>query len=143
MAVRWSRARRRPFALLMVLLVAMLLVGDVVFAFDPLPDGDESSGDPGSGLRKVVSDWISGGTAKNTVLATYGPIEDWNVASVTSLKLVFCDKGTFNADLSKWNTAAVTNMGGSTPTPLLCASVRCFFLRILFSHPSPFLRSSS
>ena len=144
-AVRRSRARRRPFALMMVLLVAMLLVGEVVFAFDALPNGDGSGGNggAGTGLRKVVSDWISGGAAKNTVLATYGPIEDWNVASVTSLKYVFFNKQMFNADLSKWNTAKVTSMYQSTSTLLLCASVPCFFLRILFSHPSPFLRSSS
>ena len=130
-----------------LLLVAMLLVGEVVFAFDPLPNGDGSYGSYpnyiGTGLNKVVSDWISGGTAKNTVLATYGPIEDWNVASVTSLKYVFTGKETFNADLSKWNTAKVTTMLQSTSTAHLCFSVPCFFFRILFSHTSPFLRSSS
>ena len=115
----------------------------VPFGSDPLPNGDGSTSNPGTGLRKVVSDWISGGAAKNTVLVTYGPIEDWNVASVTSLKYVFFNKQMFNADLSKWNTAKVTDMESSTSTPLLCASVRCFFLRILCSHPSPFLRSSS
>ena len=113
------------------------------FGTNPLPNGDGSTGNLGTGLRKVVSDWISGGAAKNTVLVTYGPIEDWNVASVTSLKRVFYHKGSFNADLSKWNTAAVTTMYGSTSTALLCASVRCFCYRILSSHPSPFLRSSS
>ena len=113
------------------------------FGSDALPNGDESSGDPGTGLRKVVSDWISGGAAKNTVLVTYGPIEDWNVASVTSLNSVFLSKGTFNADLSKWNTTKVTTMYASTSTPHLWSSVRCFFLRILSSHPSPFLRTSS
>jgi hypothetical protein len=83
-------------------------------AYDVLPNGDGSSGNPGTGLRKVVSDWLSGGTAKDTVVAKYGPIEDWNVESVTSLYNVFYQKGTFNADISMWNTAAVTTMRGST-----------------------------
>ena len=139
-----SAARRaRASSFLLVLVSLAFFCASVGHAYDVLPNGDGSSSSTGSGLRKVVSDWISGEPAKSTVVAKYGPIEDWNVASVTSLESVFDDMETFNADLSKWNTAKVTNMYGSTSTPLLCASVRCFFLRILFSHPSSFLRSSS
>ena len=90
------------------------------FGSNVLPNGDGSSSNPGTGLRKVVSDWISGGAAKNAVLLTYGSIEDWNVASVTSLEYVFTNQPMFNADLSKWNTAAVTTMDQSTPTALIC-----------------------
>ena len=78
-----------------------------------LPNGDGSTVDPGTGLRKVVSDWISGGVAKNTVLTTYGPIEDWNVSHVTNLAYLFYNMNTGNPDISKWNTGAVTNMGYS------------------------------
>ena len=54
------------------------------FGSNALPNGDGSTGNPGTGLRKVVSDWISGGAAKDNVLAKYGPIEYWNVKSVTN-----------------------------------------------------------
>ena len=79
----------------------------------PLPNGDGSNSDTGTGLRKVVSDWISGGATKNTVLTTYGPIEDWNVSHVTSLAYLFYNMNTGNPDISKWNTGAVTDMGYS------------------------------
>jgi surface protein len=67
-----------------------------------------------TGLHKVCSDWIDGGAAKDAVIAKYGNIEDWNVADVTNMKYLFVSMKTFNADLSKWNVAAVTDMFGST-----------------------------
>ena len=84
------------------------------FGSDALPDGDESWSGAGTGLRKVVSDWIGGGDLKKTVMTTYGSIEDWQVSGVTSLRTVFYNKQTFNADLSKWNVAAVTTLRQST-----------------------------
>jgi len=83
------------------------------FGSNALPNGDGSTSDPGTGLRKVVSDWISGGATKNTVLTTYGPIEDWNVSHVTSLAYLFYNMNTGNPDISKWNAGAVTDMGYS------------------------------
>ena len=76
-----------------------------------LPNGDglHSTGNAGT-LRRAVSDWIAGGASKSTVVATYGPIEDWDVSEVTNMKYVFYNFGSFNADLSKWNTGAVTTM---------------------------------
>ena len=84
------------------------------FGSAALPDGDGGHGTPGGGLRKVVSHWIGGGDLKKTVITTYGSIEDWQVSGVTSLRYVFYIKPTFNADLSKWNVAAVTTMKQST-----------------------------
>jgi len=88
-----------------------------------LPNGDGASSATGNTgtLRRAVSDWIAGGTLKSTVVATYGLIEDWDVSEVTYMKYVFyggcsgCSGtfGSFNADLSKWNTGAVTNMEDS------------------------------
>jgi surface protein len=84
-----------------------------------LPNGDGSfsaTGNAGS-LRRAVFEWIAGG-------GTYGPIEDWDVSEVTNMKYVFTGYqtastfGSFNADLSKWNMAAVTNMEASKCTPL-------------------------
>ena len=85
-----------------------------------LPNGDGSSwystGTAGT-LRRAVSDWIAaGGASTSTVVATYGPIEDWDVSEVTNMKNVFYNIVSFNADLSKWNTGAVTIMNGSKCT---------------------------
>ena len=105
------------------LLVGLLLVvvcglGEVE-GFDKLPNGDGSfsaTGNAGS-LRRAVFEWIAGG-------GTYGPIEDWDVSEVTNMKYVFTGYqtastfGSFNADLSKWNMAAVTNMEASKCTTL-------------------------
>jgi surface protein len=109
------------------LLVGMLLV--VVWGlggvkgFDKLPNGDGLSSTTNAGtIRKVVSDWIAGGASKSTVIAKYGPIEDWDVSAVTNLAYVFYGTdlastfGSFNADLSKWNTSAVTTMTSSKCT---------------------------
>ena len=80
-----------------------------------LPNGDGAdslTGNAGT-LRRAVSDWLDVGTPRNTVVATYGPIEDWDVSEVTNMAWVFYNFRTFNADLSKWNTGAVTTMQGS------------------------------
>ena len=93
-----------------------------------LPNGDGSSSANAGTLRGAVSDWIAGGASKSTVVATYGPIEDWDVSEVTNMKNVFSDFRTFNADLSKWNTSAVTTMQQSkcTLSPSLCGhAFRC------------------
>ena len=96
-----------------------------------LPNGDgvaSATGTAGT-LRRAVSDWIAaGGASSSTVVATYGPIEDWDVSEVTNMASVFYGRhtistfGSFNADLSKWNTSAVTNMNNSrcTLSPSLC-----------------------
>ena len=97
-----------------------------------LPNGDGSNSVTGNAgtLRRAVSDWIDGGTSKSTVVATYGPIEDWDVSEVTNMKYVFYGYnlastfGSFNADLSNWNTGAVTSMKASkcTLSPSLLAT---------------------
>ncbi len=49
-----------------------------------------------------------------TATKTYGPIADWNTAAVTSMASLFYPSSTarptFNADVSKWNVASVSNM---------------------------------
>ena len=68
----------------------------------------------------------------------------WIVSRHRHSPTVFMSASAFNADLSKWDTAAVTNMKFSTSTPLhwffhsLCLSSTSVFLPIFF-----FLRSSS
>jgi surface protein len=63
-----------------------------------------------NGIRKIVDDWIAGGTLKADVVARYGPIEDWDTSLVTDMSYLFSGKSTFNADISKWNVSKVTNM---------------------------------
>ena len=93
-----------------------------VEGFAKLPNGDGGSSDTGTAgtLRRAVYDWIAG---ESTVVATYGPIEDWDVSEVNNMKNVFLYRGSFNADLSKWNTGAVTTMSRSKCTHSLSFSV--------------------
>ena len=84
------------------------------FSTIPVPNGDESSDNSGTGLRKVVSDWIAGGTLKDAVVAKYGEIENWDTSVVTNLKYVFYGRTTFNADISKWVVSSVTTLQYST-----------------------------
>jgi hypothetical protein len=103
------------FALLMILFFFGVLRGATGV---PVPDGDGCGGPtccgcPDGGLRKVVSDWIAGGTLKNNVIEKYGTIEEWDTSLVTTLSSVFFSRNTFNADISKWDVSLVTTMGAS------------------------------
>ena len=50
----------------------------------------------------------------SNVVATYGPIENWDVSEVTNMRSLFYQKGTMNADLSRWDVSGVTTMQSST-----------------------------
>jgi hypothetical protein len=106
---------RRRFALIMIVIIATCNIVGVV-GFDPVPNGDGSSSVPGTGLRKVVSDWTAGGTLKDAVVAKYGEIENWGTSEVTNLAYVFYGKSSyywkssFNADISKWVVSSVTSL---------------------------------
>ena len=93
----------------------IMLQQTTVEAVIPVPDCDPLFGSSRSkGLRKVVDDWIAGGTKRATVETTYGLIQDWDTSRVTSMYYLFAHKQFFNADLSKWNVAEVTSMREST-----------------------------
>ena len=97
------------------LTLIFLLCTATVEAVIPVPDCDPlTSSSRSKGLRKVVDDWIAGGTKRDTVETTYGLIQDWDTSKVTSMYALFYNKYTFNANISKWNVAEVTNMGYST-----------------------------
>jgi hypothetical protein len=74
-------------------------------------------------------------------IGKYGPIENWDVSRVTSLMEAFKDKGTFNADLSKWNVSSVTTMDRSKCSHLKCSPR--FFHRIFFSFVSSYYNKSN
>jgi surface protein len=46
------------------------------------------------------------------VYAKYGTIPEWNVSLITNMALAFLSRSEFNANISQWNTATVTNMVG-------------------------------
>ena len=114
----------KPTGVKLFFILMSLLFCTTVEAFIPVPDTTSSSyanrNDRSSGLRKVVDDWIAGGTTRDTVKTTYGLIQDWDTSEVTSMNNLFQmdfrsgHLDTFDADLSKWNVAKVTNMYAST-----------------------------
>jgi hypothetical protein len=84
------------------------------FVYSP---GNAYCNNCGTGLRKVVSDWIDD-TTRSSVVTMYGPIEDWDISEVTNMNCIFSSSqnnfNTFNANISEWDTSAVTTMQGST-----------------------------
>ena len=63
-------------------------------------------------LRQAVDAWL---VSPRNASRIYGPIEDWDVAQVTSFHRLFdasrnAKSRGFNADVSRWNTANVVNM---------------------------------
>ena len=104
------------FIKLCLTLIFLSLCTATVEAVIPVPDCDPliSFSDRSKGLRKVVDDWIAGDTKRATVETTYGLIQDWDTSRVTSMYYLFYKKKTFDANISKWNVAEVTNMENST-----------------------------
>ena len=104
--------------------------------FDPLPDSTGSEV-RSEGLRKVVDNWIQGGTTKVSAIAQYGEIENWDMSQVTNMANLFKSKETFNSDLSKWNTSKVENMWKSA---YMLRDIYNFF-KTTFLNPSTFENS--
>ena len=69
------------------------------------------------GIRQAVDTYTTQAT-----IDKYGPIEDWDTSLVTDMSHVFDSKGSFNVNISKWITGAVTSMAYSkcAPSPSLC-----------------------
>ena len=60
--------------------------------------------------KKAVDDWLSTSVYFDLVVATYGPIENWDMSEVTDMGGLFNEKGMFNSDLAKWDVSNVINM---------------------------------
>ena len=71
-----------------VAIVLLALAISTAAGYDLLPDSHETWDHRSSGLRKIVDDWISNGTAKAAVQTTYGPIEDWDMSNVVDTRYV-------------------------------------------------------
>ena len=75
-------------------------------------------------IQSVVDDWCGTDASKKTAVQTaHGSIEDWDVSRITNMNKLFQSKSSFNADLSKWSTGAVTRMDSSKCTRSLSLSV--------------------
>jgi len=59
------------------------------------------------GLKRAVDSWSSD---KARAEVKYGPIGGWDVSRVTGMSKLFCNKRSFNEDISRWNVSEVTNM---------------------------------
>jgi hypothetical protein len=87
----------------------------------PVPNGDQSYDNPGSGLRKLVFDYLKGNSlVKNNIISTYGYIQNWDTSQVTNMKFLFYNMNSGNPDISKWNTGAVTDMYASKSFTIKC-----------------------
>ena len=66
-------------------------------------------------LGEIVDDILGTDSSKKEIATkTYGPIENWDVSDVTNINYLFYNKGTMNADLSRWDVSGVTDMQNST-----------------------------
>ena len=109
-----------------MLLVVVAGWGVGVDGYDKLPNGDGSSNLNAGTLRGELDAWnnIAGNQPNSNVYTKYGPIEEWDVSDVSNMNFVFhgyqlsSTFGSFNADLSKWQTGKVTTMYKSKCTLL-------------------------
>ncbi len=87
--------------------VTLTLIGTVLMLVAPSSLGLQPI--TNTNIQAAANGWTSNPT---TAAATYGPIDDWNTAGVSSMSKLFFKQTTFNGDLSKWNVAAVKDMYG-------------------------------
>ena len=102
----------RWFKFMAVVCFAMQVV--VVNGYEKMPDGCKglgySGGDRSCDLRKAIDELIALKADGSGTHSTYGPVADWDMSLVTDLSFAFYQKGSFNGDISKWQTQKVKSM---------------------------------
>ena len=94
-----------------------------------------SSNDRSCGLRKAVDDYLNTST-RDATIANYGEVSNWDVSNHTDFSRTFYNKGTFNGDLSKWNTSKVTTLSYSKYKykNIISLSVQIMSYKILYYY---------
>ena len=85
----------------------------VVHGYEKMPDGCKGNkvyNDRDCDLRKAIDELNADGSGTHL---TYGPVADWDMSLVTDLSYAFNGKGSFNGDISKWQTQKVTTLYAS------------------------------
>ncbi len=90
--------RRSPCSRWTTLAVIVQLIAPGTQAFTAITD---------SNIKTAATAWVTNPT---TAATTYGPIADWDTATVSTMYNLFNDAATFNGDISEWNVASVANM---------------------------------
>ncbi|CAB9501959.1 protein kinase kinase kinase [Seminavis robusta] len=89
-------------------LLSFLLSWALVACF-PVVEGQNYSAFRTSGeLRVAVESWIADDTEQ--VIATYGPIDVWDVSLVDDFKGLFQGHASFNDNITSWDTRSATDM---------------------------------
>ena len=80
-----------------------------------MPDGclGKNQGDRDCDLRIAVDELIALNADGSGTHPTYGPVAEWDMSLVTDLRHAFRSKGSFNGDISKWQTQKVTTLAYS------------------------------
>ena len=73
-----------------------------------MPEQSDLLGSTPHQLQTLASASCAGN--RPTIESTYGPIEDWDVSSVTSFVALFQGLRNFNEEIGNWETSQVTDM---------------------------------
>tara|TARA_B100000780_G_C20925639_1_gene368909 strand:- start:2 stop:427 length:426 start_codon:yes stop_codon:yes gene_type:complete len=101
------------FKFMAVVCFAMQVV--VVHGYEKMPDGCTGRGDlwyfdRTCEPRKAIDALNADGSGTHSI---YGPVAEWDMSLVTDLSYAFKNKGSFNGDISKWQTQNVKSMRSS------------------------------
>ena len=98
------------FKFMAVVCFAMQVV--VVHGYEKMPDGCQGKDywARNCDLKEAIDALNPDGSGTHS---TYGPVADWDMSLVTDLSGAFYNKGSFNGDISKWQTQKVKSMKGS------------------------------
>ena len=61
-------------------------------------------------LQQALTNWDKNSDLRDSLIAKYGPIKDWDVTLVTNMDELFLENEDFNEDISGWDVSNVTSM---------------------------------